>query len=486
MTGNVLELPSSTAAEEGLLCCIYLSNGKLFDDVKFKICEDDFNVPAHRDLFFLFEKMHAIGKSFDPVLITQELKDTGQLVSMGGPDFLNRVFEKTFSVTVWSEYAEVIRKKAIERQRRIYGEKLARGTAEPEDDERFIELLNNGAKQSITIKEILRERAFDLGNPPPEIRPSFSIGESGICHAGNLTGILAQAKHGKSAFIGAMIAATLTPEKRDCLGVEGYNEYGKAVLHFDTEQSSRDHHDLLVRSLRRAGLSTPPKWLRSWSLKGLTLKERTDAMRFALENANAFHKGIHALILDGGADFVLDVNDAEEANRFIDDLEALATKYACPIIVILHLNPTNAANKDTGKSRGHLGSQLDRKAETLLILEKDASEITTVYTKHARHRPIPKGRGPSFSWNEEAGMHTLCQNESDAKADLKQEQAKEFAASLFRDWQNPLGMTWKELHGSIMSMASSSTRTAERRIAELQKLGAIHKSQSGLYQLSRA
>lgn len=52
--------------------------------------------------------------------------------------------------------------------------------------------------------------------------------------------IIAQAKSGKSAYIGAKLAAAIVAENgavgRDCLGAAAADPGGRALLHLDTEQ----------------------------------------------------------------------------------------------------------------------------------------------------------------------------------------------------------------------------------------------------------
>ena len=68
---------------------------------------------------------------------------------------------------------------------------------------------------------------------------------------------------------------------------------------------------------------------------------------------------------------------------------------------MLHENP----GSDIGKTRGHLGSQLERKAETNLRLSKDSSGVTTGYSEKSRGAHIPKDSGIRFAFDEKLAMH---------------------------------------------------------------------------------
>jgi hypothetical protein len=154
--------------------------------------------------------------------------------------------------------------------------------------------------------------------------------------------------------------------------------------------------------LRRIHLPKPPPWFYSYCLTGLGFKAATECFLHSLQIAADTHGGIHSAFLDGIADFVSDVNDPAEANAFIAQLQDLAIQFDAPITGVIHFNP------GSDKSRGHLGSQFERKAETNLRLDK-TNEITTIWSEKQRRAPIPKGSGPSFTWSDEAQMHVSCQ-----------------------------------------------------------------------------
>ena len=110
------------------------------------------------------------------------------------------------------------------------------------------------------------------------------------------------------------------------------------------------------------------------------------------------------MFLDGIADFIADPNDTAEAFDWVDELHQLAIKYDTVIVCVLHENP----GSEIGKTRGHLGSQLERKAETNLRLEKDADGVTVVFER-SRQAHIPKENGPRFMWSDEAKRHVSCE-----------------------------------------------------------------------------
>ena len=281
----------------------------------------------------------------------------------------------------------------------------------------------------------LHARRFDFAAGPAEPIPRFLINGRSVCTAGNLTNIIAQAKAGKTAVVAAFIAAAICAEygdtERDTLGITATAPSSKRLIHFDTEQSIFDHDQLVRRAMRRAGVDTPPAWLDSYSCAGFSAAELRQSLTRTMTDAQA-NGGVFAVIIDGTADLVNDVNDAKECNPLVSELHALAIKHDCPIINIVHENPNGTA----GKMRGHLGSQLERKAESNLTLTK-SDGITVIFSEKMRKAPILKKDAPRFRWCDKAADHVSCETagslrEADSLADLRDLADEVFSGTTLR------------------------------------------------------
>lgn len=326
-------------------------------------------------------------------------------------------------------------------------------------------------------RKALRARAdtrrFDLAKPPPAPVPRFFINGKAVCTPGNLSNIIAQAKAGKTSVISAAIAAVIVAEfgltDRDCLGITATPPGGFVVLHFDTEQSPHDHFELLRRTLNRAGIAEQPPWLFSYGLAGFSAKELRQFLAICLEDFAAEGRRVFAVIIDGSADMVSDVNDAEECNAFVAELHALAIKFDAPIINVVHENPGDS-KASTGKMRGHLGSQLERKAESNLRLRK-TEEITVIFSEKMRRAPILEADGPRFKWSDAAGMHVSCESAGDARRLAETEDLRDLAAEIFADGGT---MGWQDLVEAIRHARNiKSDTTAGKRIKQMKALGLV-------------
>jgi len=320
----------------------------------------------------------------------------------------------------------------------------------------------------------LESHRFDPNRRPELLHAVYSLAGVPICTPANLTAITAEAKAGKSALIGAMIAAPIASESGsgnpDLLSVESANPAGLAMVHIDTEQSPDDHWHLVDRALRRAGAQLP-SWLRSYCLTGLNAKAIFDALKRILERSAQDHRGVHSVLIDGVADLVRDVNDSAETNPFVAELHDLAIRYHCPIVGVVHFNPGSE------KSRGHLGSQLERKAESNLKLTKDG-EVTVICSTKQRRAPILEKTGPRFRWSAEAGMHVTC---SSIASERDQQQRQTFLCQRDDAFKDRPAMRYSELITNVKDLFKVSDRTAERRVESWRKAGVVEKSVANLW-----
>jgi RecA-family ATPase len=92
-------------------------------------------------------------------------------------------------------------------------------------------------------------------------------------------------------------------------------------------------------------------------------------------------KDIGLVIIDGIADLCSDVNNIEESNAVVQKLMKWTKELNCHIVTVIH------SNFGTDKPTGHLGSFLEKKAETQIQLELNTvnKELVTVSCKRSRN-----------------------------------------------------------------------------------------------------
>ncbi len=237
-----------------------------------------------------------------------------------------------------------------------------------------------------------------------EPKPLIWLCEVPVASEGNLVVLSAQAKGGKTSSLSGLIAAALCGDQAasDLLGWRTNNR-GLAVVHLDTEQSKAHHNQFCARTRRRANVAVMPEWFHSYPLAGYSAQDVRESIDIACAEAEQACGGIHMVVIDGIGDAVVDVNDARECIPFVSHLHGLAMRYRCAVVVVLHRNPGKA---NDGKTRGHLGSQLERKAESNLTIDvNEATRVSTLYGLKMRNQPILKREGVQFAWDEKKKMH---------------------------------------------------------------------------------
>ena len=219
-------------------------------------------------------------------------------------------------------------------------------------------------------------KATDKVTIPPKI---LFVGECTIATFGNFSASTGKAKSKKTFNISAMVAAAVTNTTvlnyRACLP-----EGKRKILYFDTEQSKYHCHNVLERIYKLSGLSVKkddPRLL-FWGLREYTPKLRIALIDYALRK----HQEVGLVIIDGLRDLMYDINNGKEATDVMTVLMAWTSVYDLHIHTVLHLN------KNDNNPRGHIGTELENKAETVLIISKNLqnNSISEVKPMHMRDK----------------------------------------------------------------------------------------------------
>lgn len=326
-----------------------------------------------------------------------------------------------------------------------------------------------------TYKEILFDDKRVVNVPPPII----SIDESSIATNGNIISILGQAKAGKSAVISGIIAGMINknPINVDTLGFKVTpNTDNKAVIHFDTEQSFHDWHRSQKNILTRAKTPSKPDFYNSVYLRNYDIAKRIEIIKETCKVMSQEFNGIHAIFIDGIADLVHSVNDEKESYEIIDSLMKLSNQYKTIIVIIIHLNPGSLE-----KARGHLGSQLIRKSESVLSVTKGKeSDISRVKPSDFRNAGAFDTPTIEFIWDKEKKQHSFV---GFNYADYNKEQTKKEVGietiQEILDENPPLSFT--KLKTLIVEISGVSESTAKRAIKDATDKGLILKTEKGKY-----
>ena len=326
---------------------------------------------------------------------------------------------------------------------------------------------------------------FDYDNIPEPPEPILKLGDHMISTPGNITNIQGPPKAAKSAVVGAAIAATLKQPwvSADTLGFTSNRLAGRAVVHFDTEQSAHAHDGLLRRAYLRANRREKASWLRSYCLTGMEPAMCWNVLVSKLKTAAEEHGGIMLVVIDGIADFCNDPNDAEECFGLVRKLHKLAGDYECVVLTVLHENPGSSF----GKTRGHLGSQLERKAETSLRLKKDAKTgITVIWAESARHCFIPQGAGWRFQWCDNVKMHVSLREGGETDGGTKPDKEAKYAHEVAKVFRQDETLSYGDLTTRFTEVTGLVNSTARSRVPEYLAYELLEQDTDGKYRIIRA
>ena len=194
---------------------------------------------------------------------------------------------------------------------------------------------------------------------------------------GNFSASIGKAKSKKTFNVSAIVAAALKNGTVLLYSAELPKDKRK-ILYVDTEQSPYHCLKVMERILRMAGLPTDrdSEHLEFLALRKYTPKERIAAVEQAIYNTPE----LGLVVIDGIRDMVYDINSPGESTRIISKLMQWTDDRQVHIHTILH------QNKGDENARGHIGTELNNKAETVLLVEKDKndSDISRVSAMHIR------------------------------------------------------------------------------------------------------
>ncbi len=194
---------------------------------------------------------------------------------------------------------------------------------------------------------------------------------------GNFSMIIGKAKAKKSFFLNIAVSAVLS-EDRLMNQFKGCLPTGKRrVLYFDTEQSRYHVHLALQRICRQIDVKEPEN-LNVYGLRSEAPDKRLQIIEYAIYST----ENLGFVVIDGIKDLITSINDEAEATMIASKLLKWTEEQNIHIVTVLH------QNKGDNNARGHIGSELVNKAETVLSVTKydKDKDVSTVEPEQCRNR----------------------------------------------------------------------------------------------------
>lgn len=303
------------------------------------------------------------------------------------------------------------------------------------------------------------EHAINLRKEYIEPTPVIEMDGSTIASEGNISAIVGEAKS-KKTFLCSAIVGDLIRFSSD------YSRFGIErnicqVLWVDTEQSELHARKVAQRIIKLTGspvVEEHPKF-KMLTLRELDPKERKSMLYQAIEVYRP-----KLVVIDGISDLQFNTNDLEESEKIVTNLMAISTVCNCHIICVLHTNP------GSDKARGHTGSALQRKAETVLYVRK-LGDVSIVEPQFCRNEPFERF---AFRVNDE-GLPEPCDLPSDGDGKVENEVLRVMREHF------PDGVSRTTLTNKLVEVLGISTNTARVRICRSIRKGLLENSDGDIF-----
>ena len=305
-------------------------------------------------------------------------------------------------------------------------------------------------------EERVKPFIVDMTKELPDEQPLISIDGSCICSRGNISAICGEAKSKKTFLASALVASAMA------IPLDKLNNFKSVdkdmninVLWVDTEQGERHVRRVIDRisemtGAKMGGLVSEPR------LMTLSLRELSPIDRYKVMMEAVKRYPFDLIVIDGIADLQNNTNDLEESDALVGLLMALSTRTNTHILCILHTNP------GSDKARGHLGSSLQRKAETVIFVHRNG-ECSVVEPQFCRNEPFERF---AFAVNEE-GIPEIC--------DIPQSESLDINDRIVDILNTEYGgaVERSTLRAKVIERLSLNSDTARMRIKRLENRGLI-------------
>jgi len=194
---------------------------------------------------------------------------------------------------------------------------------------------------------------------------------------GNISLFIGKAKQGKTFAVSMALAAANTGDWLMNKIKVKLPEDKRNVILFDTEQS-KYHVQRVVKRIGKLSGTFEPENLITYGLRGYGANECLELVEYALYNTD----NLGFIVIDGIRDLVTSINDEDQASAISSKLLKWSQDLNIHIITVLHMN------KGDSNARGHLGTELTNKSESVISIGKDPDnkEQILVSPEYCRNR----------------------------------------------------------------------------------------------------
>jgi predicted ATP-dependent serine protease len=227
-------------------------------------------------------------------------------------------------------------------------------------DELIAQIEADAPAETQTIQDLLRKAIIPQGVKVPEPESVFSLGGATIFTKKSISTLTGKAKAGKTTATTWIVSQML--------------KQGLKVLWMDTEQGEYYGSRTQFWVLTNAGMPFCDDFI-FFDLKIHRPETRSEIVEAAIQEFKP-----DMVIIDGSRDLLYDINSTEQSLILSNDLMKWAAIYDCHILTILHLN------KDGMNARGHIGTELINKSETVIKVDKNDDGLIVCSPEYCRDK----------------------------------------------------------------------------------------------------
>lgn len=224
----------------------------------------------------------------------------------------------------------------------------------------LVKEINDSAPKEKDFAAMVSRALIPQGIEIPKPDLVFAINGITVFTKKSISTLIGKAKAGKTTVTSWIAAQSINQDTK--------------VLWIDTEQGEYYGSRTQYWVLKIAGTATSPN-LRYYDLKVYSPQERIEMIELII---NEYRPDI--VIVDGVRDLVYDINSPEEATSKTGHLMRWAEEYNTHILVILH------QNKGNEHARGHLGTEMINKSETVIKVEQNQDKLIVCSPEFTRSK----------------------------------------------------------------------------------------------------
>lgn len=222
------------------------------------------------------------------------------------------------------------------------------------------------------LLQLLENAHYKKNYQPSPAARLLTIDGNNVGSAGNYVIFSGLPKSGKSSYLSAVIASSITGQP--FYSIQAHLPNNGIIAYFDTESNETDFYANLDRIKRIAGRDDLPDHINAFATRSMDTYTNVELITLYIDKWRP-----SIVIIDGLLDCISNYNDESQSRALTDWLKKTTNDYGVLIIGVIHLG------KKDNHTLGHFGSMADRYAQSVLEVIKDRDKgIFTLKPKYLR------------------------------------------------------------------------------------------------------